>query len=170
MGGLAPHGVIASMSLPAPELVDSLDMAGAIAIIAIIAGLLYAFTTLLGFWTSSARVLYGYSQLKQLPPGSIRRTPMGNRTSRTSPCWVLVYSSPSSQIPISSNTFTRYPLSPRGQYTSLSAFRHLFSGKSARSGSDRTELGVGKPCFSSNQEPCSFPKRDRSVRIIRGFI
>lgn len=68
MGGLAPHGVIANMSLPAPELVDSLDMAGAIAIIAIIAGLLYAFTTLLGFWTSSARVLYGYSQLKQLPP------------------------------------------------------------------------------------------------------
>lgn len=68
MGGLAPHGDIAAMSLPAPELVDSLDMAGAIAILAIIAGLLYAFTTLLGFWTSSARVLYGYSQLKQLPP------------------------------------------------------------------------------------------------------
>ncbi|MGH3098833.1 MAG: APC family permease [Streptosporangiales bacterium] len=68
MGGLAPHATIARMSLPAPELVGKLDMVGAIAILAIIAGLLYAFTTLMGFWASSARVLYGSSQLRQLPP------------------------------------------------------------------------------------------------------
>lgn len=67
MAGLAPYTVIAGMSLPAPELVNSLDMAGIIAILAIVAGILYALTTLMGFWASSARVLYGSAQLNQLP-------------------------------------------------------------------------------------------------------
>lgn len=68
IGGLAPHTVIAKLSIPEPQLVDSLGMAGVVGMLAITAGLLYAFTTLMGFWTSSARVLYGASQLQQLPP------------------------------------------------------------------------------------------------------
>lgn len=68
LAGLAPHTVIAEMAIPAPQLVDQLDMLGIIGILAIVAGLLYAFTTIMGFWVSSARVLYGFSQLRQLPP------------------------------------------------------------------------------------------------------
>ena len=37
--------------------------------LAIIGGLMHALTTLMGFWTSSARVLYGASELRQLPKG-----------------------------------------------------------------------------------------------------
>lgn len=68
IGGLAPHQVIAGMSIPEPELVNKLDMLAVFGFLAIAAGVLYAFTTLMGFWTSSARVLYGASQLGQLPP------------------------------------------------------------------------------------------------------
>lgn len=68
IGGLAPHNVIAKLTIPEPQLVDSLDMAAIVGLLAIVSGLLYAFTTLMGFWTSSARVLYGASQLRQLPP------------------------------------------------------------------------------------------------------
>jgi APA family basic amino acid/polyamine antiporter len=68
IGGLAPYTVIAKLTIPEPQLVSSLDMAAIIGLLAIASGLLYAFTTLMGFWTSSARVLYGASQLRQLPP------------------------------------------------------------------------------------------------------
>lgn len=68
IGGLAPHGVIANLSIPEPQLVDQLNMASIVGLLAITSGLLYAFTTLMGFWASSARVLYGASQLRQLPP------------------------------------------------------------------------------------------------------
>jgi len=68
IGGLAPHQVIAGLSVPEPELVTQLDMLAVFGYLAIAAGVLYAFTTLMGFWTSSARVLYGASQLGQLPP------------------------------------------------------------------------------------------------------
>src|SRR5699024_2473996 len=47
---------------PEPELVTQLDMLAVFGYLAIAAGVLYAFTTLMGFWTSSARVLYGASQ------------------------------------------------------------------------------------------------------------
>lgn len=72
LGGLAPHTVIASLAMPGPELVDSLGMLHIFAVLDIIAGLLFAFTTLMGFWISSARVLYGASQLHQLPRGLMR--------------------------------------------------------------------------------------------------
>lgn len=67
MAGLAPWSEIAGMSMPEPELIAKFGMPGIIAIAAIIAGILHALTTLMGFWTSSARVLYGAAQLNQLP-------------------------------------------------------------------------------------------------------
>lgn len=68
IGGLAPAGDIANLTIPEPQLVDQLGMADIVGLLAIASGLLYALTTLMGFWTSSARVLYGASQLRQLPP------------------------------------------------------------------------------------------------------
>lgn len=67
IGGLAPWQEIANMSMPEPELIAKFGLPGIIGIAAIIAGILHAFTTLMGFWTSSARVLYGAAQLNQLP-------------------------------------------------------------------------------------------------------
>ncbi|NLJ97716.1 MAG: APC family permease [Tissierellia bacterium] len=67
MSGLAPWGEIAGMSMPEPELIAKFGLPGIIAIAAIVAGILHALTTLMGFWTSSARVLYGAAQLNQLP-------------------------------------------------------------------------------------------------------
>lgn len=67
MGGLAPWNEIAQMSMPEPELVASLGLPRIIGVLAIISGILHAFTTLMGFWTSSARILYGAAQLNQLP-------------------------------------------------------------------------------------------------------
>lgn len=67
MSGLAPWHEIASMSMPEPELVSKLGLPGIIGIAAIVSGILHALTTLMGFWTSSARVLYGAAQLNQLP-------------------------------------------------------------------------------------------------------
>jgi APA family basic amino acid/polyamine antiporter len=67
MAGLAPWGNISGMSMPEPELIAKFGLPGIIAIAAIFAGVLHALTTLMGFWTSSARVLYGAAQLNQLP-------------------------------------------------------------------------------------------------------
>ncbi|MDD2452670.1 MAG: APC family permease [Synergistaceae bacterium] len=67
IGGLAPWGEIAGMSMPEPELVAKLGLPAIIGIIAIVSGILHALTTLMGFWASSARVLYGAAQLNQLP-------------------------------------------------------------------------------------------------------
>lgn len=67
MAGLAPWGDIAGMSMPEPELISKYGLPGILAIAAIVAGVLHALTTLMGFWTSSARVLYGAAQLNQLP-------------------------------------------------------------------------------------------------------
>lgn len=67
MGGLAPWDQIAKMTMPEPELVAMLGLPIIITIFAVIAGLMHAFTTLMSFWVSSARVLYGAAQLKQLP-------------------------------------------------------------------------------------------------------
>lgn len=72
LGGLAPHQVIAKLAMPGPDLVRELGMLHVFAVLDIIAGLLFAFTTLMGFWISSARVLYGAAQLHQLPRGLLR--------------------------------------------------------------------------------------------------
>ena len=81
LGGLAPHQLIAQLAMPGPELVEELGMLRIFAILDIIAGLLFAFTTLMGFWVSSARVLYGASQLQHLPP-------IFQRTNRFGQPWV----------------------------------------------------------------------------------
>lgn len=67
IGGMGPWDVVAGMGMPEPEFVAKFSLPKIIAIIAIVAGVLHAVTTLMGFWTSSARVLYGASQLNQLP-------------------------------------------------------------------------------------------------------
>lgn len=67
MGGMAPWKEIAAMSMPEPELIARFGLPSILAVLAIVSGLMHAFTTLMGFWTSSARVLYGASQLNQLP-------------------------------------------------------------------------------------------------------
>lgn len=67
IGGMGSWDVIAAMSMPEPELIAQYSLPQFLAILAIAAGILHAFTTLMGFWTSSARVLYGAAQLNQLP-------------------------------------------------------------------------------------------------------
>lgn len=67
IGGMAPYDVIAGMSMPEPELIKMYDLAPILGYIAVISGVLHAFTTLMGFWTSSARVLYGAAEMNQLP-------------------------------------------------------------------------------------------------------
>lgn len=67
MSGMAPWDKLSAMSMPEPELIASFGLPKILAIAAIVAGILHALTTLMGFWVSSARVLYGASQLNQLP-------------------------------------------------------------------------------------------------------
>ncbi|MEJ8752282.1 APC family permease [Lagierella sp. ICN-221743] len=67
IGGLAPWQEISEMTMPEPQLVALHGLPKIIGIVAIISGLLHAFTTLMGFWTSSTRVLYGAAELNQLP-------------------------------------------------------------------------------------------------------
>jgi len=87
MGGMAPWHEIASMSMPEPELVARFGLPAILGILAIVSGLMHAFTTLMGFWTSSARVLYGAAQLNQLPRGFMKVNRYGQ------PFWanVVVY-------------------------------------------------------------------------------
>lgn len=67
IGGMAPWQEIMAMIMPEPEIVRNVGLPVLIGTLAIISGLLHAFTTLMGFWTSSARVIYGAAQLNQLP-------------------------------------------------------------------------------------------------------
>ena len=67
IGGMAPYDVIAEMSMPEPELIAMYKLLPILGYIAVISGVLHAFTTLMGFWTSSARVLYGAAEMNQLP-------------------------------------------------------------------------------------------------------
>lgn len=67
IGGMAPWQEISEMTMPEPQLVALHGLPKIIGIVAIISGLLHAFTTLMGFWTSSTRVLYGAAELNQLP-------------------------------------------------------------------------------------------------------
>lgn len=67
LGGMLPWTELSAMNMPEPELVNKFGMLKIIGIAAIVSGILHALTTLMGFWVSSARVLYGAAQLNQLP-------------------------------------------------------------------------------------------------------
>lgn len=67
IGGMGSWDMIATMNMPEPEFVSMYSLPKIIGMLAIIAGILHATTTLMGFWASSARVLYGAAQLNQLP-------------------------------------------------------------------------------------------------------
>lgn len=67
IGGMAPWQEISEMTMPEPQLVALHGLPKIIGTVAIISGLLHAFTTLMGFWTSSTRVLYGAAEINQLP-------------------------------------------------------------------------------------------------------
>ncbi len=67
IGGMAPYDVIAEMSMPEPEIIAMYKLMPILGYVAVISGVLHAFTTLMGFWTSSARVLYGAAEMNQLP-------------------------------------------------------------------------------------------------------
>lgn len=67
IGGMGSWDIISKMGMPEPELIAKFSLPKIIGTLAIIAGILHAVTTLMGFWTSSARVLYGAAQLNQLP-------------------------------------------------------------------------------------------------------
>ena len=65
--GMAPWHVIASFDLPGPRIVEMYGLPKILIFISIGAGFLHAFSTMAGFWLSSARSLYGFAQLAYLP-------------------------------------------------------------------------------------------------------
>lgn len=67
IGGMAPTSDIVKMIMPEPEIVKRYGIPAIIGMLAIFSGILHAITTLMGFWTSSSRVIYGAAQLNQLP-------------------------------------------------------------------------------------------------------
>lgn len=72
IGGMAPSNELAAMKMPEPQLIRTLGLPMLFAAFALIAGSLHGFTTFMGFWTSSARVLYGSSQLNMLPKAFLK--------------------------------------------------------------------------------------------------
>lgn len=90
IAGMAPSSEIANMSMPEPELIRALGLPMLFAVFALVGGALHGFTTFMGFWTSSARVLYGSSQLNMLPKAFLKLNKHGQ------PYWanltVLIFS------------------------------------------------------------------------------
>jgi len=80
MGGMAPYDELAQMTMPEPELIAKYNLISAFGYIAVISGVLHAFTTLMGFWTSSARVLYGAAEMNQLPKAFSKTNKFGQPT------------------------------------------------------------------------------------------
>jgi APA family basic amino acid/polyamine antiporter len=72
MAGMIPWDSLKDMTMPEPEIIAKFGLPGILALFAIIAGFLHALTTMMGFWTSSARVLYGSAQMNQLPKAMYR--------------------------------------------------------------------------------------------------
>lgn len=77
IGGMGSWQEIGGMSMPEPELITKFGLPKIIGIAAIVSGILHAFTTLMGFWVSSARVLYGAAQLNQLPKSFMKLNKYG---------------------------------------------------------------------------------------------
>jgi APA family basic amino acid/polyamine antiporter len=77
MAGMAPWNAIASMDLPEPRIVEMYALPAVLIYIAIVAGFLHAFSTMAGFWLSSARALYGFAQLGFLPNSLLKTNKYG---------------------------------------------------------------------------------------------
>ena len=67
MSGMAPWQDLAAMNMPEPELVSRYGMFKILGAAAIFSGILHAVTTIMGFWSSSSRVLYGGAKLNYFP-------------------------------------------------------------------------------------------------------
>lgn len=67
MGGMAPWQELAGMNMPEPELINKFGILKFLAGAAIFSGILHALTTIMGFWSSSSRVLYGGAKLNYFP-------------------------------------------------------------------------------------------------------
>lgn len=80
IGGMGSWVDISKMGMPEPEFLSMYSLPSFLIIFAITAGILHAITTLMGFWTSSARVLYGAAQLNQLPKAFGRLNKKGQPT------------------------------------------------------------------------------------------
>ena len=81
MAGMAPWKTIAGWDVPEARIVTMYKLPYVIALVAIGAGILHALTTMAGFWLSSARALYGFSQLGFMPKGFLK-------TNRNGQPWV----------------------------------------------------------------------------------
>ncbi|MHB8071497.1 MAG: APC family permease [Candidatus Cryosericum sp.] len=77
IAGMAPWQTIAGWDLPEARIVTMYKLPYVIALIALGAGILHALTTMAGFWLSSARALYGFSQLGFLPKGLLKTNSKG---------------------------------------------------------------------------------------------
>ncbi|MEM0379124.1 MAG: APC family permease [Thermosphaera sp.] len=77
MAGMAPWDSIAGMDLPEPRIVEMYSLPAILIYIAIVAGFLHAFSTMAGFWLSSARALYGFAQLGFLPKDLLKTNKYG---------------------------------------------------------------------------------------------
>ena len=67
MGGMAPWQEIAGMNMPEPELINRYGLLKLLGSAAIFSGILHAITTIMGFWSSSSRVLYGGAKMNYFP-------------------------------------------------------------------------------------------------------
>lgn len=67
MSGMAPWQELAGMNMPEPELINKFGMLKLLGGAAIFSGILHAVTTIMGFWSSSSRVLYGGAKMNYFP-------------------------------------------------------------------------------------------------------
>lgn len=77
LGGLAPRDAFADMLIPEISIINMYGFPRILIAMALIAGLLHAMTTLMSFFSSSARVLYGAAELNQLPANFMKLNKYG---------------------------------------------------------------------------------------------
>jgi len=77
VAGMAPWHVIANFDLPEPRIIEMYNLPYILVLLAILAGFLHAFSTMAGFWLSSARALYGFAQLGFLPKSLMKTNRYG---------------------------------------------------------------------------------------------
>ena len=167
MGGMAPWHEIASMSMPEPELVARYGLPVILGILAIVSGLMHAFTTLMGFWTSSARVLYGAAQLNQgeddgegdqehqLRGGILLEQPILKPRARIG----AGVGAGGKKHRVGKHENRRNPAEPRTNNRAIYAFDHVFRGDSGRHQNVRLAHAVSRHMLRklSQASIASFP-------------